>query len=102
MVDPWEAKQGEYQRSLIVLRSVQDRLVAALGDATNFSEGQQVTVHSVRVPTVLPPPFCVRQTSWEGPFWRVISERCLAFRDTSPTPPPTCQAPKTIWCGRIE
>ena len=43
MVDPWEVSQGEYERSLIVLQSIQDRLAATLGDTANTSEEQKVT-----------------------------------------------------------
>ena len=45
MVDSWEARQAGYQRSLHVLRSVQDRLAAALETQppSEAAPGQQVT-----------------------------------------------------------
>ena len=61
MVDPWEASQGEYQRSLIVLRSVQDRLASALRDAPSPPEGQQVIISAFSRLTPLAPGLHFRQ-----------------------------------------
>jgi len=50
MVDAWEASQPEYQRSLHVLQSIQERLAAALGGASappDGAAGQQVTTRAM-------------------------------------------------------
>lgn len=92
MLDPWEASQGEYQRSLIVLRSVQDRLAAALEDAPTSSEGQRVTISVVRVSTLL---FSrLGQASWEGLLWRGIHDALLL--GTFPPYSSYVSSPRTI------